>query len=145
MSLTSSPPSAAVASNISPWIRQARSQVGSRLAVASSAKMSRPRPPPGRTAGARCRSRRKASMSAECDFAGSWSLSLLIIRPSGSSQPDRGVVEDRTAAGQAGVGAGQQIDADALLEGMVRPQPLDDHDPLLHAGKGAGMYDHAAL
>ena len=37
-----SPPSAAVASNISPWMRQAWSQVGSRLAVASSAKISRP-------------------------------------------------------------------------------------------------------
>src|SRR5260370_20208992 len=107
-------------------MRQARSEEGSRLAVASSAKISRPRPPPGRTAGARCRSRKKASTSAECDLVGSWFLSSLIVGPpgrgpSGRPQPDRGVVEHGAAAGEAGVGAGQQIDADPLLAGVVRP------------------------
>src|SRR5204862_6576260 len=129
--------------------------VGSRLAVASSAKTSRPRPAAGRTAGARCRSRKKASTSAERDFSGSWSLSALIRPPlprartcsghprleaaewqekswmAGTSpakgyfaqrlacscraQPDGGVVKHRASAGQARVGAGVQIDADAFL------------------------------
>src|SRR5712691_2092725 len=148
MSLTSSPPKAAVASNISPWIWQARSQVGSRLAVASSAKISRPRPPGGR-GGARCRSRRKASTSADTspDFAsvGSRLLSSLIVGPSCRPQPDRSVVKHRAAAGQAGIRAGQQIDADPFLEGVVRPQPLDDDDAALHPARGASMDDDAAL
>src|SRR5712691_7134704 len=148
MSLTSSPPKAAVASNISPWMRQARSQVGSRLAVASSAKISRPRPPGGR-GGARCRSRRKASTSADTsadfDSVGSRLSSSLIVGPSCRPQPDRSVVKHCAAARQAGIGAGQQIDADALLEGVVRPQPLDDDDAALEPIEGAGMDDEAAL
>src|SRR5229473_1218412 len=112
MSLTSSPPKAAVASNISPWMRQARSQLGSRLAVASSAKIRRPRPPDGRGGGARCRARRKASTSAETS---------------------------------PGFAAGQEIDADAFFESVVRPQPLDDNDAKLHPIERAGMDDDAAL
>src|SRR5215204_3803537 len=64
---------------------------------------------------------------------------------SSRAEPDRGVVEHGAAAGQAGVGAGQEVDADALLEGVVRPQPLDDDDALLQAVEGAGMDDDAAL
>src|SRR5204863_8470691 len=60
-------------------------------------------------------------------------------------EPDRGVVEHRAAAGEAGIGAGQQVDADALLEGVVRPQPLGDDDARLHALERAGMHDDAAL
>src|SRR6266851_7584343 len=150
MSLTSSPPSAAVASNISPWMRQARSQLGSRLAVASSAKISRPRPPDGRGGGARCRSRRKASTSAETSpgFAGVGSrLSSLIVNHPRSRrpQPDRGVVKHRAAARQSGIGAGQEIDADPLLKGVVWPQPLDDDDATLHPVERAGVDDDTAL
>src|ERR1051326_1951992 len=126
-------------------MRQARSQVGSRLAVASSAKISRPRPPAGWTAGARCRSRRKASTSAERDFSGSRLSSSLIVGPSGGAQPDRGVVEHRAATGEAGIGAGQQVDADPLLERIVWPQPLGNNDTRLHAIESAGMHDDAAL
>src|SRR3954470_18396333 len=53
-------------------MRQARSQVGSRLAVASSAKISRPRFPEGGGGGTRRNSRRNASTSADRDSAGSW-------------------------------------------------------------------------
>ena len=61
------------------------------------------------------------------------------------AQPDRGVVEHGAAARQTGVGAGQQIDPDALLEGVVGPHPLDDNDALLQPVKGAGMDDDIAL
>src|ERR1051325_11566016 len=126
-------------------MRQARSQVGSRLAVASSAKISRPRPPAAWTAGARCRSRRKASTSAERDFSGSRLSSSLIVGPSGGAQPDRGVVEHRAATGEAGIGAGQQVDADPLLERIVWPQPLGNDNTRLHAIESTGMHDDAAL
>ena len=123
-------------------MRQARSQLGSRLAVASSAKISRPRPPAGRTAGARRRSRRKASTSAERAFAGRRFLCSSLMR---RAQPHRGVVEHRAAMRQAGIGAGQQVDADAFLEGRVRPDALDDDDALLQPVEGAGVDDDAAL
>src|SRR6266851_10266422 len=63
----------------------------------------------------------------------------------GRTQPDRSVVEYRAAARQAGIGASQQIDADALLESAVRPQPLDDDDAKLHPVEAADMDDDAAL
>ena len=49
------------------------------------------------------------------------------------------------AGGEAGFGACQQVDADALDEGTVRPQPFDDNDAALHAVRRAGMDDDAAL
>src|SRR6202022_3330395 len=132
MSLASGPPRAAVASNISPWIRQARSQVGSRLAVASSAKISRPRPPPVCATGARFSLSRKSATSAECRSVGSRLLSSLIVS-SCWPQPDRGMVKDGAAARETGIGARQHVDPDTLLEGMIGPQPFDDDHPFLHA------------
>src|SRR6202022_1360801 len=143
MSLASGPPRAAVASNISPWIRQARSQVGSRLAVASSAKINRPRPPPVSATGARFSLSRKSATSAECRSVGSRVLSSLITS-SRRLEPDRGIVEDRAATRQTGIGARQQIDPDTLLECMIGPQPFDDDHPLLHALKALRMEDQAA-
>src|SRR6185503_15053389 len=57
------------------------------------------------------------------------------------TQPDRSVVEHRAAAGKARIGAGQKVDADALLEGVVWPQPLDDDDARLHPVEPAGVDD----
>ena len=52
---------------------------------------------------------------------------------------------DRATLRRPGIGAGQEVDADAFLEGGVRPHPLDDDDALLQPVKGAGMDDDAAL
>ena len=54
-------------------------------------------------------------------------------------------MEHGAAARQTGVGAGQQIDPDALLESVVGPHPLDDNDALLQPVKGAGMDDDITL
>src|SRR5215469_3730589 len=143
MSLTSRPPSAAVASNISPWMRQARSQVGSRLAVASSAKISRPRPPPGRTAGAFCRFSRNWSTSAERASVGSRFLPSL-ISPSRRAEPHRGIVKDGAAIRQTRIGARQEIDADTLFESLIGPQPLDDDHLFLQSVKRTPITDDAA-
>src|SRR3546814_19826129 len=64
-SCTSRPPIAAVGWDISPWIRQARTQVGWRLAVASSANISRPRLAPAPGDGVAATLRRKACTYAE--------------------------------------------------------------------------------
>jgi len=53
-------------------------------------------------------------------------------------------VENRAAARQAGIGAGQQVDPDALLESMVGPQPFDDHHPHLQPVKAARVNDDTA-
>src|SRR5689334_13602853 len=66
----SSPPRSLAAENISPWMRQARSQVGSRLAVASIAKISRPTPPL-RTTGMALTLARKSATSPRVDLVGS--------------------------------------------------------------------------
>src|SRR5215467_7065185 len=113
-------------------MRHARSQVGSRLAVASSAKISRPRPPPGCTAGAFLRFSRNWSTSAECASVGSRFLPSLIL-PSRRAEPHRGIVKHHTAVRQARVGARQEIDADTLFESMIGPQLLDDHHPFLQS------------
>ena len=52
--------------------------------------------------------------------------------------PDRGVVEHGAAVGVAGLGAGQRVDADAALEVLVRPDPLDDDHAALLARRAAG-------
>src|SRR5665213_4162799 len=69
------PPDAAAASNISPCSRQARSQLGSRLAVASMAKDKRPLPAPACRAGKAATRRRKASTAPDFPVAGSRLLS----------------------------------------------------------------------
>src|SRR5215468_4822738 len=140
----SSPPRPAVASTIAPWMRQARSQVGSRLAVASRAKISRPRPPPFEAGGAFLNCSRNASISADPVSAGRPLLPPLIIGLSCRLEPDRGVVKDGAAPRQAGIGAGQEIDPDAAFESMVGPNPLDDHDPLLQPVEGLRVEHHIA-
>src|SRR5262249_52791037 len=60
-------------------------------------------------------------------------------------QPHRGVVEDGAAGRAAGLGAGQGVDADPLLEGVVGPDPLDDDDAALQPVEGLGVDDDAAL
>ena len=57
-----------MASNISPWVWHARSQVGWRLAVASSPKISRPRPPARLFTGVAATLFRKAATSVSDDF-----------------------------------------------------------------------------
>src|SRR3954451_18595220 len=65
------------------------------------------------------------------------------ISPLRRPQPNRSIVKYGAATGQAGVGAGQEVDPDPLREGAVGPQPLDDHDPLLQAVERPRM-DHDA-
>src|SRR6516165_11241121 len=125
-------------------MRQARSQVGSRLAVASKAKISRPRPPPVCAAGACFSLSKKSATSAECRSVGSRLLSSLIL-PSRRAEPDRGIVEDGAATRQTGIGARQQIDPDTLLKCMIGPQPFDNDHPFLHAGKAARVDHEIAL
>src|SRR5271166_2463669 len=123
-------------------MRHARSQVGSRLAVASSAKISRPRPPPGCTAGIFFRFSRNCSTSTERASVGSWFLPS-VIAPSCRAEPYRSIVEHGAAARQTGVGARQQVYPDTLLEGIVGPQAFHDHYPRLQPAKGAGANDDA--
>src|SRR3954452_1455421 len=60
-------------------------------------------------------------------------------------QPDRRVVEDGAAARQARLGAGQEVDADALLPVAVRPDALDDDRGRVLAGARPGVKQHRAL
>src|SRR5689334_1454213 len=101
-------------------MRQARSQVGSRLAVASSAKISRPRPPEC-VCGAFFSFSKNCSTSAERASVGSRFL-LSLIAPLTPAEPHRGIAEDGAAARQTGIGARRQVDPNTLLEGMIGPQ-----------------------
>ncbi len=51
----------------------------------------------------------------------------------GRSQPDRRVVENRTARRRAGLRGDQQVDTPALFEGAVGPDALHHHHILLQA------------
>jgi hypothetical protein len=42
-------------------------------------------------------------------------------RPLSRPEPDGGIVEHGAATRQAGIGAGQEVDPDPFLEGVVRP------------------------
>ena len=47
-------------------------------------------------------------------------------------------MEDGAATGQAGIGAGQEVDADPFFESVVRPEAFDHDDAPLQAVEGAG-------
>src|SRR5579862_2726240 len=49
------------------------------------------------------------------------------------------------ALGWTGVGAGERVDADTLLEGIVGPDALDHDDARLKTLEETGMQDDAAL
>ena len=55
------------------------------------------------------------------------------------AQPHRGVVEHAAARRPAGIGADQNIDAQATGKGAIRPNPLDDDDIGLQVAKHLGM------
>src|SRR5690349_5480188 len=73
----------------------------------------------------------------------------------GGPNPDRGVVEDRAAAGLARIGAGQCIDAEPAGKIRVGPDAFDHHHAALQPVEQSGMQrdgrllvadlDHAAL
>ncbi len=54
-------------------------------------------------------------------------------------------MEHSAAVGAAGVGAGQHIDADAFLEGVVGPDSFDDDALTRLSFRHAGTNDDAAL
>src|SRR5689334_15416108 len=60
-------------------------------------------------------------------------------------EPHRRVVEHGPAARQARLGAGQEVDADALLPVAVRPDALDHDRGRVLAGARLGVQQHRAL